>query len=67
MSPHEHRIEELEVKVAYLEAHNAELSQVLREFADRVVDLEAQLGALRRVVESAELPDAKEPEKPPHY
>jgi len=60
------RIEDLEVKVAYLEARLADLDDVLREFADKVVTLEREVKRLRQAADADPL-TGDGIEKPPHY
>ncbi|MGA3156510.1 MAG: SlyX family protein [Steroidobacteraceae bacterium] len=63
-------VERLEIKVAYLERANAELSDELyrqRQLLDALVSRHADL--LRRLDETAAAPASADPlsEKPPHY
>lgn len=60
------RIEDLEVKVAYLEARLADLDEVLREFADRVVSLQREVSLLRQAADADQLA-GDGVEEPPHY
>lgn len=60
------RIEELEVKVAYLERTLTDLDEIVREFADRVVTLEREVRLLRQSAENDALA-GDGVEKPPHY
>ena len=64
------RIEDLEVRYAYLERLLGELDSVVRETADELVRVGQVVGELRRQVESAssDVPRrSAEDEKPPHY
>ena len=60
------RIEDVEVKVAFLEAHLLELSDVVRGLADQVGSLEGELRLLREQVQADEEAGTGV-EKPPHY
>lgn len=64
------RIEELEVKVAYLEQANTELSDVVYTQRQEIEALRVQLDHLAGRIEAAQsAPTAysAEDEKPPHY
>lgn len=61
----EKRIVDLEVRAAFQEKLIAQLDEVLREFADRVERLEAQLVELKQSVDAPEVGPADE--RPPHY
>lgn len=63
----ERRVEDLEIKIAFLEQHIEELSGVIREFADRVVSQERELQALKEQMELNGVASATGHEKPPHY
>ena len=60
------RIEDVEVKVAFLESHLLELSDVVRGLADQVARLEEELRVLREQVQVDEMTGGGV-EKPPHY
>lgn len=65
------RLENLEVKMAYLERHLAELDAVVRELADHLADVRKDLAAVRtaQAAPPAEESEAEGPiyEVPPHY
>lgn len=64
------RIEDLEVRYAYLERLLGELDAVVRETADELMRVGRVVHELRRQAESAasEIPRrSAEEEKPPHY
>ena len=64
------RLEQIEVKIAYLEQANAELSDVVYEQRREIQALQAKLAALiERLESAAAAPTAYTPEdeKPPHY
>jgi uncharacterized coiled-coil protein SlyX len=60
------RVEELEVKLAFLEKQLLDLNEVVLEFADKATALEREVGLLRARLEEDALPGIG-PEKPPHY
>ena len=60
------RVEDLEVKLAFLEKQLLELNEVVLEFADKATALEREVGLLRARIEEDVLPGMG-PEKPPHY
>ncbi len=62
-------IEQIEIKIAYLEQANAELSDVVYQQRQELESLRAQLSELLRRLDAAQTPmtDAPEDEKPPHY
>jgi len=62
----ERRLEDLEVKVAYLEALVSDLDALLRQVADRSAELDRELVALRQQVLRDEVAESAI-EKPPHY
>jgi SlyX protein len=64
------RIEQLEIKVAYLEEANAQLSDMVYRQRQELEALRVQLaGFMERVEAAREQPTAYTPEdeKPPHY
>jgi uncharacterized coiled-coil protein SlyX len=75
MSSHEHgelmaRVEDLEVRYAYLERLLQDLDTVVRETADELVRIGRVVTELRRQAEStsSEVPRrSAEEERPPHY
>jgi len=62
----EDRILELEVRIAFQEKAIAALSDVVREFAERVAGIERELAELRKVAIDRE-PIGPADERPPHY
>lgn len=66
MGDAERRIEDLEVKVSYLEAQLQELDALVRETTDRSIELAREVARLRQAAERDALPGTA-PEKPPHY
>jgi uncharacterized coiled-coil protein SlyX len=62
-------IEQIEIKIAYLEQANAELSDVVYQQRQELESLRAQLSELLRRLDAAQAPttDSLEGEKPPHY
>lgn len=63
----ERRFEDLEVKVAFLEHHLAELDGVLRVQADRIAALQAELVALREDRSWTSARGGLAEEVPPHH
>lgn len=61
------RFEDLEVKVAFLEHHLAELDAVLRTQADRIATLQAELVALREERTWTAARGGLAEEVPPHH
>ena len=61
--------EQIEIKIAYLEQANAELSDVVYEQRKELESLRAQLSELLRRLDAAQTPTTHSPEdeKPPHY
>jgi uncharacterized coiled-coil protein SlyX len=62
-------IEQIEIKIAYLEQANAELSDVVYQQRQELDSLRAQLAELLRRLDAAQTPTTLSPEdeKPPHY
>lgn len=62
-------IEQIEVKIAYLEQANAELSDVVYRQGQELESLRAQLAELLRRLDALQTLTAPSPqdEKPPHY
>lgn len=62
-------IEQLEIKIAYLEQANAELSDVVYRQGQELESLRAQLSELLRRLDTLQTPTAPAPpdEMPPHY
>jgi uncharacterized coiled-coil protein SlyX len=62
-------IDEIEIKIAYLEQANAELSDVVYQQQQELESLRTQLSELLRRFDAAQTPTAYPPEdeKPPHY
>jgi uncharacterized coiled-coil protein SlyX len=67
----EKRLEQLEIKVAFLEQANAELSDEVFRRRQEIDALREQLGTLKSRFEAAQAQPATEytpeQEKPPHY
>jgi SlyX protein len=63
----EDRLVELEIRVAYQDKIIAELEAVVREFANRTVELERELTELRATVHAAVPEPGPHDEEPPHY
>ncbi len=64
------RLEQIEVKIAYLEQANAQLSDVVYQQRQEIESLRQRLVALTDRLESAQSPPTQytaEDEKPPHY
>jgi uncharacterized coiled-coil protein SlyX len=64
------RLEQIEVRIAYLEQANAQLSDVLVQQQQELRALRAQLGAMTQRLEAAQSAPTTytaEEEKPPHY
>lgn len=64
------RIEQIEIKVAFLEQANAQLSDELFHQRQKVEAIQAQLNALTGRFEAAQTPltaFSPDDEKPPHY
>ena len=61
--------EQIEIKIAYLEQANAELSDVVYEQRKELESLRAQLSELLRRLDAAQAATTHSPEdeKPPHY
>jgi uncharacterized coiled-coil protein SlyX len=62
-------VEQLEIKIAYLEQASAELSDVVYKQRQEIESLRAQLLELLRRLDASQTPAASTPqdEKPPHY
>lgn len=62
-------LEQIEIKIAYLEKANAELSDVVYQQRQELQSLRAQLSELLGRLDAAQAPTAYSPEdeKPPHY
>ena len=63
------RVEELEVKLAFMEKLVQELDEVVRELANQVDVVRDDVGTLRAQVmsDSEHKPSATDQEPPPHY
>jgi uncharacterized coiled-coil protein SlyX len=64
------RIEDLEVRYAYLERLMADLDGVVRETADELAEIKAVVKTLHERAKSEDnaiVPGSLEEEKPPHY
>jgi uncharacterized coiled-coil protein SlyX len=59
------RTQELEIKIAYVEHHVAELDAIVRGLSDEIVRLRKEMAEIREGVPSAE--GSTGHEKPPHY
>jgi SlyX protein len=63
-------LEQIEIKIAFLERANAELSDVVYELRKEIDSLQARLAGVTARMDagqSAERPYSLEEEKPPHY
>jgi uncharacterized coiled-coil protein SlyX len=62
-------IEQIEIKIAYLEKANAELSDVVYQQRQELDSLRAQLSELLRRLDASQTLTVQSPEdeKPPHY
>ena len=62
-------VEHIEIKIAYLEQANAELSDVVYRQGQELESLRSQLSQLLRRLDAAQTPTASSPqdEIPPHY
>jgi uncharacterized coiled-coil protein SlyX len=62
-------VEQLEIKIAYLEQASAELSDVVYQQRQELESLRAQLSELLRRLDASQMPTTPAPldEKPPHY
>ena len=62
-------MEQIEVKIAYLEQANAELSDVVYRQGQELESLREQLAELLRRLDALQTPTAPSPQddKPPHY
>ena len=63
-------LERLELKIAYLERANTELSDVVYRQQREIADLQERFAALRdrfEALKSQPAPYSAEEEKPPHY
>jgi uncharacterized coiled-coil protein SlyX len=62
-------IEQIEIKIAYLEQASAELSDVVYKQRQEIESLRAQLLELLRRLDASQTPmtPAPQDEKPPHY
>ncbi len=63
-------IERIEIKIAFLESANVELSDVVYRQQQEIAALRARLAALTQRLEAAQTPDtprSPEEERPPHY
>jgi uncharacterized coiled-coil protein SlyX len=58
------RIQDIEIKLAWLESHLAELDAVVRTVCDQLERLRTELSELR---DSTPTPERPADEKPPHY
>lgn len=59
------QVQELEIKIAFLEGQLLDLSDVVRSLGDKVVDLERQVSELEKQTAPAGDPDKHQ--VPPHY
>lgn len=69
VNPVSNPIEHIEIKIAYLEQANAELSDVVYRQAQELESLRAQLSELVRRLDAVQTPTASsaQDEIPPHY
>ncbi len=63
----EDRIVDLEVRLAYQDKIIADLDEVVRAFADRVVKLERELEVVTETLKTGVPEVGPQNEKPPHY
>lgn len=63
----EDRIVDLEVRLAYQDKIIADLDEVVRAFADRVVKLERELEVVKETLKTGVPEVGPQDEKPPHY
>ncbi len=63
----EDRIVDLEVRLAYQDKIIADLDEVVRAFADRVVKLERELVVVTETLKTGVPEVGPQNEKPPHY
>lgn len=63
----EDRIVDLEVRLAYQDKIIADLDEVVRVFADRVVKLERELEVVKETLKTGVPEVGPQDEKPPHY
>jgi uncharacterized coiled-coil protein SlyX len=63
----ERRVEDIEVKAAFLEHHVAQLDELLQAALLRLEEVEGQLRALRQQLGSASVQGTLEEEVPPHH
>jgi uncharacterized coiled-coil protein SlyX len=69
MSDLDKRLEELEIRHAFQEERVTQLDEVVREQADKIVDLQRDLASLKSQVQEGGTEEASslEDEVPPHY
>jgi uncharacterized coiled-coil protein SlyX len=60
------RLLDVEIKIAFLERHLAELDDVVRRLVDELATTRRELGEVRDAQSPPEKPSL-ESEKPPHY
>jgi uncharacterized coiled-coil protein SlyX len=63
----EQRVEDLEVKLAFMEHHVAQLDELVRGCFARIDQLEAELSALRQQTSAASVRGSLVEELPPHH
>lgn len=63
----EDRIVDLEVRLAYQDKIIADLDEVVRAFADRVVKLERELEVVKDTLKAGVPEVGPQDERPPHY
>jgi uncharacterized coiled-coil protein SlyX len=63
----EDRIVDLEVRLAYQDKIIADLDEVVRAFADRVIKLERELDVVKETLKTGVPEVGPQDEKPPHY
>jgi uncharacterized coiled-coil protein SlyX len=64
------RLDQIEVRIAYLEQANAELSDTVYQQQQEITALRAQLGTMLQRIEAAQSQATawtSQEEKPPHY
>ena len=63
----EERMTDLEVKIAFVEHHVAQLDELVRKVAGRLDEMQAELASLREQLAEASKLGSPEEEVPPHH